>query len=164
MELHAWHPLAGRTSWPRCVQFSRWSLQGLQRCGEVPAVCVSRGAASSRSGSQAPSALPPAPTGPRAHTRRVEGPFLMAALGEAAVEIGIGQVAGERRHGPDGNAHAYGLERPRHVGGQQRPQGRGAPKRSDSSHRTQGSTVRLRSERRIQSQGLNFRYGAVTSA
>lgn len=76
----------------------------------------------------------------------------MAALGEAAVEVGIGQVTGERRHGPDGDAHAYGLERRRRVGGQQCPQGRGAPKRSDPSHRTQRSPLPVRSERRIQSR------------
>lgn len=74
------------------------------------------------------SRAPRAPPGQPRRTRRVERPLAAAALGEAAVQVLVRQVAGERRRRPDGDAHRDRLECRHHVGRQQQPQRRGAPK------------------------------------
>lgn len=60
-------------------------------------------------------------------TRGVERPLLPAALGEAAVPVRVGQVAGEGRHGADGQGHADGLEGRGRLRRQQQPHRRARP-------------------------------------
>lgn len=84
----------------------------------------------------------------RRRTRRVERLLLAAALGEATIQVPVGQVAGEGRRGPDGDAHADGLERRRGLGRQQQPQHRAAPEPPRRQHRPARSPPRpLRSAR-----------------
>lgn len=124
-------PSAGAHSQPRCVQSSGRSPQG--RPAKVWRVCVPRcvGLEVEPNARRRP-ARPDLPAG---RTRRVEGPFLVAALGEAAERARVGQVTGKYRRGPDGNGHAHRLDRRRDAGGQQSPQGCGAHKRPDAPHR-----------------------------
>lgn len=82
---------------------------------------------------------PSSPSSQTRRTRRVERLLLPAALGEAAKQLGVGQVAGEDRCGPDGDAQGDGLERRRHVCRQQQPQRRGAPQPPCGVHHRIGS-------------------------